>query len=798
MLKNYLLIAFRNMLKYKSFSAINILGMGISLASFILISLYIYDEYQYDRYHPEGDKVFRVYSRISSPEAGERFSPMVQPMLATALHEEFPEVEQTARILGTISEKQVQLEDQLFSEKRGAHGEGELFSMMDIPILEGDPNRVLEKPHAVAISKTMANRYFGNKNPVGEAIKIDGTDHEITHVFQDFPTHSHLQLDFLISLQSLAWMKDRITSWQWHQLYTYFKVREGTDVSGLESKFQAYVDQETAPLNSDSGFRSVPFFQNLTDIHLESSHFQYDLAVVGNKDTVLILIVAASMILLIACFNFINLSTARAVKRMKEVGVRKVIGAQKSHLKIQFLLESFAFTLCGLMLALLLAKLSLPYLSDFTGKTLSLPLTLTSLAIAFGTFIFLGLMAGAYPAFLLSGFKPTAIISAAKDSQGRHGTFRKAMVVFQFVLSFFLIIGAWIVVEQNNLLKGKDLGFDKDTLLSVYGRGVQVSQLESIKASVLEKTGLDKATWSYGIPGDIFAQDGVINPETGERLSTIMFLVDHDYIRTFEMELLAGRDFSRDFGTDLSKAFIINETAARNFGFGTPEEALGKRLDWDMWTADSLKQGEVIGVVKDFHTNSLKESIIPLVMHMQPEIFYTLSLRLDHRRAQAQINQIEEVFAAQVPGQLFSYSFVDENFDKMYRSEQNLSTLLNIFATLTVFVACMGLFGLVEYHVHQRAKEISIRKVFGARLDSLLVTLTKQYFLMVLLAFLIAVPLIWYSAQSWLDNFAYRIEVTPQLFLKAAMLVGIITVLTVSIQSFRAAMGNPAKVLKGE
>ncbi|WP_185974293.1 ABC transporter permease [Litoribacter populi] len=798
MFKNYLLIAFRNLLKYKSFSAINIIGMGISLASFILISLYIWDEWQFDRYHPESEKVFRVYSLMSSPESGERYAAMVQPALATKLQEEFPEVEKAARILGTISEKQVQLDEQLYSELQGAHGEGQLFDIMAIPILEGDPNQVLTKANAVALSASLADKYFGSSNPVGQTLKIDGADHEVTHVFQDFPSHSHLQLDFLISMESIPWLAERIASWTWHQMYTYFKVREGTNVEELESKFQAYAEKESAPLNADSGFKSVPYFQNLRDIHLESSHLQYDLAVIGNKDTVHILMVAAGMILLISCFNFINLSTARAVKRMKEVGVRKVIGAQKSNLQVQFLLESYAFTFFGLLLALLLAQLSLPFLSELTGKELSLPWTWNTLALISGTLLILGIFAGAYPAFLLSSFKPAAVISGAKDTKGGHGSFRKGMVVLQFVLSFFLIIGAWIVVEQNNLLKGKDMGFNKDTLMSVYGRGVQASQLEVLKSEVLNRTNIENATWSYGIPGDIFAQDGVINPTTGERLSTIMFLVDYDYIQTFGMEMVAGRDFSRDFGTDPHKAFIINETAARNFGFGSPEEALGKNLNWDMWTADSVKQGEVIGVVRDFHANSLKEAITPLVMHIQTEVFYTLTMRLDKESAPAQIKQVEDIFTAQVPGQLFSYSFVDDNFNKMYRSEQNLSTLLNIFAGLTVLVACMGLFGLVEYHVHQRAKEISIRKVFGARLDSILLALTRQYFGMIMLAFAIAIPLIWYISQGWLDNFAYRIEITPFLFLKAALLVGLITLVTVSFQSIKAAMGNPAEVLKGE
>ncbi|MBS9525753.1 ABC transporter permease [Litoribacter alkaliphilus] len=797
MFKNYLLIAFRNLVKYKSFSAINILGMGISLASVILISLYIWDEWQFDRYHPEGERVFRIYSIMSSPESGERYAAMVQPALATKLQEEFPEVEQTARILGTISEKQVQLEEKLFSETRGAHGEGQLFDIMAISILDGDPNQILTKPNAVAISESLAGKYFGSDNPIGQTLKIDGTDHEVTHVYANFPSHSHLQLDFLISMESLTWLPERIDSWTWHQMYTYFKLREGTDSRDLEKKVQAYAEKESAPFNSDSGFKSVPYFQNLHDIHLKSSNFQYDLAIIGNKDTVHILMVAAGMILLISCFNFINLSTARAVKRMKEVGVRKVIGAQKSNLQIQFLLESYAFTFFGLMLAILLASLSIPLLADLTGKELSLPLSMASVILLIATLLVLGILAGAYPAFLLSSFKPITVISGAKEMQGGHGTFRKAMVILQFVLSFFLIIGAWIVVEQNNLLKNKDMGFDKDTLMSVYGRGVKASQLESIKTEILNRTGIKHATWSYGIPGDIFAQDGVINPTTGERMSTIMFVVDYDYIQTFGMELLAGRDFSRDYGTDPQKAFILNETATKNFGFGTPEDALGKNLYWDMWTADSVKQGEVIGVVKDFHANSLKEAITPLVMHIQSEIYYTLTMRLDKNMATAQISEVEKIFNDQVPGQLFSYSFVDDNFNKMYRSEQNLSILLNIFAGLTILVACMGLFGLVEYHVHQRAKEISIRKVFGARTDSILLVLTKQYFVMIMIAFAIAVPLVWYTSGGWLANFAYRIEITPFLFLKAALLVGLITLITVSYQSIKAALGNPAEILKG-
>lgn len=800
MFKSYLLIAVRNLLKYKSFSAIIILGMGLSLASFILISIFVYDEYQYDRHHPEGDSVFRLYSLTSSPEEGESYLAMVPPVLATRLSSQFPEISSTARILGNFGENQMEVGNKMFNETGVMHVEGNLLDILAVPILEGDRNQVLGIPHVVALSESMASKYFDAQNPIGQTIKIDGVDHEVTHVYQDFPEQSHVQFNAMVSLESISanWTPERTESWIWHQFYTYVKVHPGTDLVALEEKFQTYVKDEAGEIYAASSFHSTPKFQNLYDIHLGSSEFTYDIAKTGNKDTVYILVAAAIMILLISCFNFVNLSTARAVKRMKEVGVRKVIGAHNSQLKTQFLLESCTFAFLGLATALLFTWIALPYLSQLTGNTMVMPFNFETLLFLVGFCLILGIISGAYPAFLLSSYKPASVIAGAKDTQEGHALFRKSLVVFQFVLSFILIIGAWIVIDQNQLLIGKDLGFEKDSLLVVYANGVKESQLEGIKSEIISQTGVDYSTWGYGLPGDIFAADAVINPLTGERLSTKMFIVDYDYINTMGMELLAGRDFSSSFGTDQESAFIINQTAANNFGMGSPEEAIGQRLDWERWSGDSLKRGEVIGVVKDFHANSLKEKITPLVMHIEPGVFYTLTVKLNPNNIQEQVKSIEAIFNEQVPGRLFSYTFLDDNFEKMYQSEQKLSTLLNIFAGLTILVACMGLFGLVEYHVHQRAKEISIRKVFGARVDSIVVTLTKQYFLLILIAFILASPLVWYGAEQWLQNFAYHIDITPMIFLKAAILISIITLLTVSSQAIKAALGNPAQVLKGE
>lgn len=796
MFKNYLRIALRNLLKYKSFSAINIVGMGISLASFILIFVFVQDELQVDRYHPEGERVYRLYTIMSSPEAGDRYTPMVQPVLATKLQEEFPEVELTARILGTITEKQITLEGEIFSEPRGAYGEGSLFEILNIPILKGDPNNILESANTMAISSSIAQKYFGSDNPIGKNLKIEGIDHEITHVYADFPEKSHVDLDLLISFKSLSWLDERIDSWGWHQMYTYFKLKEGTNGAELESKFQDFYKKESAKLPDPP--QSLPYFQNLEDVYLESSHFQYEHAKIGNKQTILILVGAGAMILLISCFNFINLSTARAVKRMREVGVRKVLGAQKSQLKIQFLMESCTFTFFGLTLAIFLAYLAIPFLSEMTGKTLAIPVTMETILFLLGFSLILGIISGSYPAFLLSSYLPAEVISGIKQGTGRNAFFRKPLVIFQFVLSFFLIIGAWIVIDQNELITNKDLGFDKEALLVVYGRGVKGSQLEGIKSEVLKETGLEYATWGYGLPGDMFATDRIQIAETEENFSTKVFMVDYDYLSTMGMELVAGRDFSMANGTDKDQAFIINETAAKNFGLGTAEEALGKRLNWDPWESDSLKRGEVIGVVKDFHTGSLKEMITPLVMQIDPAVFYTLTVKLNKENIQEQLKTIEAVFTAQVPDGLFSYSFIDQNFEKMYVSEQKLSKLLGIFAGLSILVACMGLFGLVEYDVNQRVKEISIRKIFGANTGSILVKLTKQYFLLVLISFIIAAPLIWYGANQWLQNFAYHVDITPMIFIKAAILIVLITVITVSFQSIKAILSNPARVLRND
>ncbi|MBW3470249.1 ABC transporter permease [Arthrospiribacter ruber] len=757
MIKNYLLIAFRNLIKYKSFSSINIIGMGISLATFILISIFVMDELKYDRYHPDGDQVFRLYAQMSSPGSADRYTTMVQPILATKLNEEFPEVEKTARVMGTITEKQVQVDDKLFNETRGAYGEGELFDILAISLLEGNPNDILKKANTVAISQSLAYKYFGKLNAIGQTIKIENADCEVTHVFYDFPDHSHAQFDFLISFSSLPWMEERIDSWTWHQMYTYVKVSQGTVVQQIESKFQEYIKQETDKFQEP--FNSKPFFQSLNDIYLGSSHFEYDHAKLGNKDTIYILIGAAIMILLISSFNFVNLSTARAVKRMQEVGVRKVIGAQTSQLKTQFLLESCLFVFIGFVFALGLSYLSLPFLSDLTDKNLSLPVNIKSMFLFIGFGMFLGIISGSYPAFMLSSFKPVSVISGATQAKGGHSFFRQSLVVFQLVLSFILIIGAWVVIDQNNLLSNKHLGFNKETLMVVYGRGVQSNQLEPIKNEVLNKTEAKNATWGYGLPGDIFATDRVVDAETGEQLSTKLFMVDHDYIKTMGMEIVAGRDFSRDFGTDPAKAFIVNETAVINFGLGSPEEALGRRLSWDRWNGDSTKHGEIVGVVRDFHTGSLKEKITPLVMQIEPNVFYTLTIKLDPEKSENQISSIESIFREQVPNMLFSYSFIDQNFEKMYMSEQKLSKLLGLFAGLTILVACMGLFGLVEYHVHQRAKEISIRKIFGADTGSILLKLTKQYFILILVSFVLATPLIWFVANKWLQNFAYHVEI---------------------------------------
>ncbi|HMJ68792.1 MAG TPA: ABC transporter permease [Cyclobacteriaceae bacterium] len=796
MFTNYLVIAFRNLAKYRIFSIINITGMAVSLASCLLISIFVADELSFDSHHPDGDRTYRIYNIVNNNGSVGTF-PIVPYPFASYLKRDFPEIESSVRILDTYEEQLFESGEKKMKEGKGIMSESPVFDMLSLKVIDGNRDSALTRPLTAALSESLAKKYFGDTDPIGKSIRIDNLEREITAVFADPPKASHLQIRYITSLSTTTWEKRNANNFRQMQIFTYIKLRPNADAAALESKFPAFNEKYTVPQIKQFGMSYETHMQNIRDIHLNSSSFEWDLAVRGDAQSVYILMATAIIILTIACLNFINLSTARAARRMKEVGIRKATGALRSQLVFQFLSESVLLTMIGLVLAIVVAEVSLPYLNLLVEKNLFIPYTIPAIAIGITFCTMLGALAGGYPAIYLSGFRPAVVLSRKAEKLGGSGIFRQSLVVVQFMLSFFLIAASMIVLSQNDLIQSKDLGFDKEHVVVIPLRAPQLRNQEATKLRYKDHPNVIDVTLGFGLPGDIVAGDGVIDPQTNTEWGTSLFCIDFDYIPTMGMKVIAGREFSRDFASD-SDAFIVNETFLATYGLGNPEQAIGKELDWKRWDNQKMKHGPIIGVVKDFHFKSLREKLSPVVLHIFPGASWKLAARISGENIPETIAHLKRVYESLDPEWAFSYNFLDENLDAMYKAEQKLGKLFVIFTYLAIAVACMGLFGLVEYSVNQRTKEISIRKVFGASVSSLLVLLTKRYFVLLTISCVMIVPLVWYTAGQWLSRFAYQIELEPMLFMKAGSLIVIITAATVSLQSIRAALSNPVKNLRND
>jgi putative ABC transport system permease protein len=534
-------------------------------------------------------------------------------------------------------------------------------------------------------------------------------------------------------------------------------------------------------------------------IHLYAYDQLWDVAIKGNVQTIYILTGIAGFILLIAILNFVNLSTARAINRVREVGVRKVMGAFRSQLINQFVSESVIVSFIALAIAALIALIALPHLNAFTEKNIAGDILLEPrtmlLMVAFGLII--GVCAGVYPAFFTSAQKPSQILRSKTGEKTGKNILRQSLVVFQFILSFFLIMASLVVSEQHAFMRNTDMGFEKENIIVLPLRGDMSKNMESTKRTFSDHPNIISAALGYGLPGEAFAGDGFIDKATGKNWHTNMLTVDHDYIKTLGLEVIAGRDFSKDILSDETRAFIISETAAKLLGYTDPKDALDHAIAWPRWDApDTLKEGRVIGIVKDIQLNSLRENIAPVVIHVFPFAYATLSLRIKAEDIPATISHLEDKWKSFNTEWPFAYRFLDENFDKMYKAEEKLSVLFAIFTGFTILVACLGLFGLVVYSTSQRYREVSIRKVLGASERNLVVLLGRTYVILIGIAFAVAVPVSFFAARKWLQTFAFRIDITPLLFIKAGLLITAIALLTVGIQSYRATQANPVEALK--
>jgi len=798
MLGHSLKSAIRNINRHKGFSFINLAGLAMGFTACLLIGLFVRDEKQYDKFVPAAENVYRVYQKTEGEV--NTIIATAPPAFATALIQNFPEVETALRVVNIKSKELFEVAGKKFYEEGGFIADSNFFHIFPLRFRYGSPVKVLNDPTSIILSGDMATRYFGSVNPVGKDIRMGDSQFRITGVLENSEKF-HLPINYLISLKAINYPADLMQSWQWYPFQTYVKLKEKTNVRLMEAKFQRY----TRPFLKGDGGTNVSYFQPLDEIHLHSSDFTYDMSLRGNITYVNALTIIAVFILLIACFNFVNLATAKSLQRAKEVGVRKTIGAGRKQLMGQFISETILYAVISMALAIALTLALLPALNRFTEKEMVFDLftnplfALSILALTLAT----GLLAGFYPALVLSRFQPVRVLKGALvvSSPGRIPWLRHGLVVIQFSLSILLIIGAIVVIRQVSYLHNKDLGFQKEQILFFPIRGENLAKnYASFKTELQKSAGVSAVSVGYGFPGDMFG-DGLMTvkekPELKPTRAT-QLMVDEDYIKTLGLSLLAGRNFSKDIPGDVS-AYIINETAVRDLGLGTPQNALGKTLSWPTWRKpDSLKTGQVIGVVKDFHYKSLHEVVEPAVMHIYPQAYSKVAVKLSGHQIENEIAQIQTVWNKYSPDYPIEYNFLDESFEKMYKGEDKLKTLLSLFTAVTVFIACLGLLGLAAYAAERRRKELGIRKVLGASAEGLVVLLSKDFVVLVLLSLLVASPVAWYLMNKWLETFSYRIDISWWIFAVAALLAVALALLSVCFQAMKAALSNPVKNLRIE
>jgi len=807
MFSNYLKTAVRNLLRYKGFSLINILSLAIGITGCLVIALFVHDEKQFDKEIPGGDQVFRLYDE-QLHDGNKTVRAVVAPAYASYLEQQYPEVDTAVRIMMSNDRFLVEKDEKSGYEDKGWFVEASFFKVFPLTFRSGDPATALAAPRTVVLTEEIAQQYFGNNNPIGETLYVDKDTFEVKGVLAKLPEHFHLNFRYLMSLPSAGIPKERMERWTWNQFYTYIRLKPGADPQQVERKFQGHIKKEVyASLNADER-NFMPYLQPLKDIHLKSADFVYDNAVRGNENYVNGLSIIALFVLVIACFNFINLATARSFRRAKEIGVRKVVGAERKQLVVQFIGETVLLSTISMVIAIVATLLLLPALNAFTGKHISFnPITNPLLALAvLGSGVLIGVLAGVYPALVLSGFQPIKVLKNMKLSgAGSHvGWLRQSLVVLQFAMSALLIVSSLIVYRQIRFLNNKDLGFNKEQLIYFQTRGSIDKNLETFKQELRQSSGVVAVTSGYGLPGDQFAGDNITVPtsEGDKDFPASHFIGDYDYIRTLGLKLIAGRDFSRDMKTDEREAFVINETAVKELHFGTPENAIGKTLKWKEWVPkDSLhpqKIGKVIGVVQDFHYKSLHEKVATSVIQLYPDVTYKVAVKLRTANIGNTLAYIKNVWNRFSPAFPLDYKFMDETYGTMYAAEEKLGSLIWIFTIMAIVVGCMGLFALAAFNAEQRTKEIGIRKVLGAGTLNIFGLLSKSFVRLVLLSSLLAFPVAWWAMNKWLQDFSYRITIGWWVFVVAGVAALLVALVTVSYQAIKAAVANPVKSLRTE
>ncbi len=799
MLRNYLLVALRSILRQRGYAAINVFGLAAGMACCILIALFVRDELAYDRFHEHADRIVRVAGNMAAPGvAPDRTARASRPMAAT-LRERYPEVEALAQLAPV--EPMFRIDGERIRGYEGFFADPEFFDIFTFPLAAGDPATALSEPFTAVLTETTARRLFGSTDALGQTFVVQDTvTMRITGIARDVPRNSHLDFAFLFSFATRDAVQPPLTEGDWLLLdrFAYILLREGTDATAFEAAITDLPMVEFGSVLEAYGFNLGIELEPLSRIYLHSTRMA-QIGPVSDARRVTVFAAIALFVLLIACVNYMNLATARSLQRAREVGVRKTLGAGRGPLVGQFLGESVLTVALALVAALVLVLGAMPWFNEVAGKSLGMAALLgpVNLALLVGLVVAVGFGAGSYPAVMLSRFDPVQVLKGDFHTSPRGTRLRQGLVVVQFAVSVALIAGTLVVLEQHRFMRDRDLGFDRERLVVLDARAVpapeRVRRADAIREAMLSLPGVSAASASASTPGKplpllLTTAEGL--PEGDSRRMNFVY-ADQDYAETYGLRLVAGRLPSREFETDAAEAALLNESAVVGLGW-SPEDALGR------WVQMGGNQRTVVGVVQDYHHRSLHSPVEPMVVMTVPQAQHQLTLRLEPGALPSALDDVRAAWEALFPGTPMEYAFVDETFDGQYQAEARLTAIVGMFAGLAILIACLGLFGLAAYMTTQRRKEIGVRKVLGASTTGVVVLLSRRFAALVALGFLLGAPLAYVALERFLTDFPYRITLGPALFVAAGVLALLIALVTVSGQAIRAAHADPVRSLRAE
>ncbi len=805
MIKNFLMVAFRNLWKTKLFSSINILGLTIGMTACLLILIYVQFERSYDRFHHRADEIYRLrYERVSETGEAVRFASCCPPV-APRMRDQFPEVEIVSRCFSRRATFTSD-DEHKFIEDNNFFVEQEYFDIFDYEFTAGDPKNGIREANNCYISESIAYKYFGNENPIGKTLSRDNQLHfKVAGVFKDFPENSHMQIDIALSYPNLwdIYGRDIENSWGDSGFYTFFILQPDTDMGRFKEKLANLVETEWGEALRYYKLSCELIPQKLTDIHLES-HYQQELKVNGDKQTVNFLFIIAIFIIIIAWVNYINLSTARSLTRAREVGLRKVVGAARSQLMGQFFMETLFLNLIALILAVGLLELSRPVFSQITGVPLHYMIfNQTWFWISLIALFSMGvILSGLYPVLVLSSYKPIAALKGKLGNTAKGMNLRKALVIFQVIMALILITATFAVFKQISFMKDQSLGIKIDNVVAVrtpriIDRESIRTRMASFKEELIKNSNISKASVVTEIPGrQIYWDAGGIMPAGTEDSKNYQIVgIDYDFVDLFDVKLVAGRNFSKDFVTDEKQALIFNETAVRWMGFADAESAIGQRVNY--W-------GEIyniVGVFNDYHQQSPKQAFEQHIYRYLPtgrDVRGMICIKMHEQKIKETLDQIQKLYTEFFPGNPFEFVFVEDYYEEQYRGDNMFGTVFGIFAILAIFITAMGILGLTSFMIEQRTREISIRNVMGASLQRILVLFGKEFLYLILISFVIAAPLSYWGLSYWLESFSNRMSLSVDIFVFPLLITLFIAGSTISFLVFHAARQNPVDTLKHE